>query len=412
MFFRIGGAAVGKATNSLIDNENDSLIDHIWAWRADHGTGVGWTSNTADNGLTVNGNNVLATGLFVEHYQKYEVHVERPERQDHLLPERDALRPAEPGGLDEHRPDSNGYAAYKVANSVTTHEAWGLGSYCYFNVNPAVNNYHAFEVPNTAGVKFHDLATVSLGNVGTITHVINDTGASTPTNSTPSNVVSYPCRCTDLTCRRRLASGSAASLAALAAHHGSDSLPTRRPQARRLSTFSLRLVAGRRRARSSGANPNGAPGNRIRRRSSSMYGTNITIVGNVVDEVVNKPTTSGLSRVSFRVASTQRRRDRESGQWVDGHKFFVNVTFWREFAENVAASLKKGDPVVVNGKIFSRQYVKDESNHVAYEVEPDRSGTTAPARPICIRRMSHRPNSCRSRILRLRFGQDFAILVY
>lgn len=105
-----------------------------------------------------------------------------------------------------------------------------------------------------------------------------------------------------------------------------------------------------------------------------MYGTNITIIGNVVDEVANRPTTSGLSRVSFRVASTQRRRDRDSGQWVDGHKFFVNVTFWREFAENVAASVKKGDPVVVNGRIFSRQYIKDENNHVAYEVEPDSIG--------------------------------------
>ena len=105
-----------------------------------------------------------------------------------------------------------------------------------------------------------------------------------------------------------------------------------------------------------------------------MYGTNITVVGNVVDEVANKPTTTGLSRVSFRVASTQRRRDRESGQWVDGHKFFVNVTFWREFAENVAASVRKGDPVIVSGRIFSRQYVRDESNHVAYELDPEAIG--------------------------------------
>ncbi|MDQ2835900.1 MAG: single-stranded DNA-binding protein [Actinomycetota bacterium] len=105
-----------------------------------------------------------------------------------------------------------------------------------------------------------------------------------------------------------------------------------------------------------------------------MHGANVIIVGNVVDEVANRPTVSGVSRVSFRVASTQRWRDRESGQWVDGHKFFVNVTFWRDFAENVAASLKKGDPVVVNGKIFSRQYVRDESNHVAYEVEPESIG--------------------------------------
>jgi hypothetical protein len=86
----------------------------------------------------------------------------------------------------------NGYAAYKVAANVTTHEAWGLGSYCYFNVNPAVNLYHSYEVPDVAGVKLHDLATVSLGNFGSITHVINDTGPVTPTNSTPATVTDYP----------------------------------------------------------------------------------------------------------------------------------------------------------------------------------------------------------------------------
>ncbi len=105
-----------------------------------------------------------------------------------------------------------------------------------------------------------------------------------------------------------------------------------------------------------------------------MNATAITVVGNVVDEVVNRPTTSGLSRVSFRVASTQRRKDRDTGKWMDGHKLFVSVTFWREFAENVAASLRKGDPVVVCGRIFSRQYVKDEANHIAYEIEPDSIG--------------------------------------
>jgi hypothetical protein len=86
----------------------------------------------------------------------------------------------------------NGYAAYKVGANVTTHEGWGLGSYCFFNVNPAVTSFHAFEVPNTPGVKFHDVLTVSLGGKGVITHVINDVGAATPSNTTPSNVVSYP----------------------------------------------------------------------------------------------------------------------------------------------------------------------------------------------------------------------------
>jgi hypothetical protein len=193
VFFRIGGEVAGKATASLIVNSNDAIIDHIWAWRADHGNAgtVGWTTNTAENGLIVNGNNVEATGLFVEHYQKYEVTwngqngktIFFQNEMPYDVPNQAAW--ISPTGV-------NGYAAYKVGANVTTHEAWGLGSYCYFNVNPAVNSYHAFEVPNTAGVKFHDALTVSLGNVGTITHVINDTGAQTATNTTPSNVVSFP----------------------------------------------------------------------------------------------------------------------------------------------------------------------------------------------------------------------------
>ncbi|MEY9966896.1 hypothetical protein ABIA33_004961 [Streptacidiphilus sp. MAP12-16] len=193
VFFRIGGEIAGKATASLVVNSNDAIIDHIWAWRADHGNAgtVGWTTNTADNGLIVNGNNVEATGLFVEHYQKYQVTwngqngktIFFQNEMPYDVPNQAAWK--SPTGV-------NGYAAYKVGAKVTTHEAWGLGSYCYFNVNPSVNSYHAFEVPNTAGVKFHDALTVSLGTTGTITHVINDTGALTPPNTVPSNVVSYP----------------------------------------------------------------------------------------------------------------------------------------------------------------------------------------------------------------------------
>ena len=50
------------------------------------------------------------------------------------------------------------------------------------------------------------------------------------------------------------------------------------------------------------------------------------------------------------------------------------MTFWREFAENVAESLRKGDPIVVHGKMYSRQYVKDETNRVSYEIEPESIG--------------------------------------
>ena len=62
VFFRIGGATAGSATISFVDNANNSIIDNVWAWRADHGNGVGWTSNVADTGLIVNGNHVTAYG--------------------------------------------------------------------------------------------------------------------------------------------------------------------------------------------------------------------------------------------------------------------------------------------------------------------------------------------------------------
>ncbi|MFI9385066.1 chitobiase/beta-hexosaminidase C-terminal domain-containing protein [Kutzneria sp. NPDC052558] len=193
VFFRVGGEIAGKATASLIVNSANTLIDHIWAWRADHGNGgtVGWTVNTADNGVIVNGANVLATGLFVEHYQKYEVTwngqggrtIFFQNEMPYDVPNQASW--IAPSGV-------NGYAAYKVGANVTSHEAWGLGSYNYFNVNPSVNAYHAFEVPNNSGVKFHDLLTVSLNYQGTITHIINDTGAVTPSGTVPSNLVSYP----------------------------------------------------------------------------------------------------------------------------------------------------------------------------------------------------------------------------
>jgi hypothetical protein len=94
VFFRIGGATAGKATVSLVVNSDNVILDNIWAWRADHGNGVGWTSNTADTGVIVNGNNVTAYGLFVEHYQKYEVIWNGNGGTDIFFQNRDALRPA------------------------------------------------------------------------------------------------------------------------------------------------------------------------------------------------------------------------------------------------------------------------------------------------------------------------------
>jgi hypothetical protein len=190
VFFRIGGAGVGKATQSLVVNSNNVILDDLWLWRADHGSGVGWTSNTATNGLIVNGSNVTAYGLFVEHYQQYQVIWNGNSGRTYFFQNELPYDP--PNQAAWTNGSTNGYAAYKVASSVTTHEAWGLGSYCYFNVNPSIVEDHSFEVPNTSGVKFHDMVTVSLGGTGTISHIINSTGGPSNSSNNVANLVSYP----------------------------------------------------------------------------------------------------------------------------------------------------------------------------------------------------------------------------
>lgn len=101
-----------------------------------------------------------------------------------------------------------------------------------------------------------------------------------------------------------------------------------------------------------------------------MNDTYLTISGNVVDEPkLRKTTTHGITVLTFRVASTSRRRDADTGQWGDRDTLFVNVTCWRSLATNVSESLFKGQPVVVHGRFYSRQYTKDEVTRVSYEID-------------------------------------------
>ena len=190
VYFRIGGAHVGKATISLEVNADNVILDNIWAWRADHGAGVGWTTNTADTGVVVNGAKVIATGLFAEHYQKYNV-IWNGEGGKTIMFQNEM--PYDPPNQAAWQHDGVlGFAAYKVADSVKTHEAWGMGSYCFFNVDPTIHAARAFEVPVTAGVKLHDILDLSITNHGTIDHVVNDYGDPTSPNTTTSTVVEYP----------------------------------------------------------------------------------------------------------------------------------------------------------------------------------------------------------------------------
>ncbi|WP_327400103.1 coagulation factor 5/8 type domain-containing protein [Streptomyces sp. NBC_01288] len=191
VFVRIGGAGAGQATTSMVINSRDTIVDHTWLWRADHGTGIGWDTNRADYGLVVNGADVLATGLFVEHFNKYDVQWNGEGGRTIFFQNEKAYDAPNQAAIQNG--DIKGYAAYKVADSVSTHEAWGLGSYCYYNVDSTIVQHNGFAVPDTPGVKFHDVMVVSLGGQGQYEHVINETGSPTSGTSTvPSTVTSYP----------------------------------------------------------------------------------------------------------------------------------------------------------------------------------------------------------------------------
>src|SRR5207253_2093840 len=100
----------------------------------------------------------------------------------------------------------------------------------------------------------------------------------------------------------------------------------------------------------------------------------LTIVGNVVDEPRMRMTKNNHAVTSFRVASTSRRYDREQERFVDQDTLFVTVTCWRALAENAHESVRKGQPIIVTGRYYSREYTVNEQLRVAYELEANAVG--------------------------------------
>lgn len=193
-FFRIGGDIAGQATASLVDNSNYSIIDDVWAWRADHGNPgtVGWTVNTAASGLTVNGNDVTAYGLFIEHYQKYEVAWNGQGGTDIFFQNENPYDPPSQSAWEASTSQA-GYPAFLLGSSVTSFEGYGMGSYCFFNQGVNIHNAMAFQSPDLSTDQWHDLLTVFLTGSGGIDSVINGTGAAVnSSNGGPSDVVTYP----------------------------------------------------------------------------------------------------------------------------------------------------------------------------------------------------------------------------
>ncbi|HEY5913184.1 MAG TPA: coagulation factor 5/8 type domain-containing protein [Verrucomicrobiae bacterium] len=175
IFCRVGGAQAGRSTCMVTINSHNVVGDNFWLWRADHGRGAGWNSNPNKHGLIVNGDNVTLYGLFVEHTQEYQTVWNGNGGRVYFY---QSEMPYDPPSQEAWKHgEVNGYASYKVADAVTTHEAWGLGVYCVFYAAPVVAE-NAIETPAAPGVKLHHMVTIRLSgrpNSG-INHVINGTG--------------------------------------------------------------------------------------------------------------------------------------------------------------------------------------------------------------------------------------------
>jgi hypothetical protein len=197
VYFRVGGPHIGKADVALEVNRDNVLIDHTWVWRADHGVeGFSgdterWNTNTGRNGVVVNGDNVTATGLFVEHFQEYNL-VWNGENGRTILYQNE-LPYDPPTQADWMHDGVEGWAGYKVGDHVKTHRLDGGGVYVFNRNNPSIHTENGFEVPQTAGVQLHHVMTVNL-SAGTIDHVVNGVGdaADVTRIGSPVFIVDYP----------------------------------------------------------------------------------------------------------------------------------------------------------------------------------------------------------------------------
>jgi len=181
---RVGGQFVGTTTNCVTINANNVIGDNLWLWRADHGAGSTpyWTGNPSQHGLVVNGNNVTIYGLFVEHHQQYQTLWNGNWGRVYFYQSELPYDPPSQSAWSEAS-GVNGYASYKVSNTVTSHQAYGLGVYAVFINSVNISCYNAIETPASQQVNVHDMMDVYItGNTsgsGTsqINHIINGMGS-------------------------------------------------------------------------------------------------------------------------------------------------------------------------------------------------------------------------------------------
>lgn len=181
VYVRVGGYSVGSCEKGIVIHSNNVIGDHFWLWRADHGAGATWDGAKCDTGLEVNGDNVNVYGLFCEHFQKYQTLWNGENGKMYFY--QSELPYDVPAQSDwmSHDGTQNGYASYKVADNVKSHEAYGLGVYeVFIYTGEKMNLKSAIEV--SAGTKVFHACTNHLSgdntNSGTITYIVNESGGS------------------------------------------------------------------------------------------------------------------------------------------------------------------------------------------------------------------------------------------
>ena len=190
VYFRIGGArqCATYVRQTLVINANDVVGDNFWVWRGDHSYGVGWAyseftdeegnkvtnGNVTKNGLVVNGDNVLAYALMVEHFHEYQAVWNGENGTVYFYQSETPYDPVQ-ADWTSHDGAAPGYASYKVGDGVQKHTAYGVGVYGYSSGCDLAN---AIEAPAADGVYFEHLFTVMLSGHrgGAIYNVINGAG--------------------------------------------------------------------------------------------------------------------------------------------------------------------------------------------------------------------------------------------
>jgi single-strand DNA-binding protein len=117
--------------------------------------------------------------------------------------------------------------------------------------------------------------------------------------------------------------------------------------------------------------------------------TTITVVGNLTDDPELRFTPSGAAVAKFRIASTPRTLDRQSGEWKDGEPLFLACNIWRDAAEHVAESLQRGARVIVQGRLRQRSYeTREGEKRTVYELEVDEIGPSLRYATAKVQRMN------------------------